>query len=130
MKRPFMGSAYYPEDWPEDQIEYDIFMMKKAGLTCARIGEFAWHKMEPERGKYNFNWLHNVVDRLAKAGISVVIGTPTATPPIWLIREHPDVAELNEAGVRKKHGGRRHCCSNNPNYIEACDIPPRQRLRL
>jgi beta-galactosidase len=121
MKRPFMGSAYYPEDWPEDQIEYDIFMMKKAGLTCARIGEFAWHKMEPERGKYNFNWLHNVVDRLAKAGISVVIGTPTATPPIWLIREHPDVAELNEAGVRKKHGGRRHCCSNNPNYIEACD---------
>lgn len=77
--------------------------------------------MEPERGRYDFKWLHDVVDRLGEAGISVVMGTPTATPPIWLIREYPDVAVLNESGIRKNHGGRRHCCSNNPRYIEACD---------
>ncbi|MBP3481405.1 MAG: beta-galactosidase [Clostridia bacterium] len=121
MKKPFMGCAYYPEDWAEEQIDYDISMMKKAGITCARIGEFAWRKMEPERGRYDFKWLHDVVDRLGEAGISVVMGTPTATPPIWLIREYPDVAVLNESGIRKNHGGRRHCCSNNPRYIEACD---------
>ena len=57
MKKPFMGCAYYPEDWAEEQIDYDISMMKKAGITCARIGEFAWRKMEPERGRYDFKWL-------------------------------------------------------------------------
>lgn len=121
MKKPFMGCAYYPEDWDESQIDYDISMMKKAGITCARIGEFAWRKMEPKRGCYDFGWLHDVVDRLGSAGISVVMGTPTATPPIWLVREHPEMTVLDEKGVHKNHGGRRHCCSNNPDYLEACD---------
>ncbi len=121
MITPFLGCAYYPEDWDEDQIDYDISMMKNAGITCARIGEFAWRKMEPQRGNYNFEWLHNVVNKLGNAGISVIMGTPTATPPIWLSREYPDVLELMENGVRKNHGGRRHCCSNNPHYLEACD---------
>ncbi len=121
MKKPFLGCAYYPEDWDEDQIDFDISMMKKAGITCARIAEFAWRKMEPSRGHYDFGWLHNVVDKLAAADISVVMGTPTACPPIWLIKEYPDVAELGPNGVRKSHGGRRHCCSNNPHYLEASD---------
>ena len=47
---PYLGAAYYPEDWPEEEMDYDISMMKKAGITVARIGEFAWHKMEPEPG--------------------------------------------------------------------------------
>lgn len=121
MKKPFLGCAYYPEDWDEDQIDFDISMMKKVGITCARIAEFAWRKMEPSRGHYDFGWLHNVVDKLAAADISVVMGTPTACPPIWLIKEYPDVAELGPNGVRKSHGGRRHCCSNNPHYLEASD---------
>lgn len=121
MKKPFMGCAYYPEDWNEDQIDYDISMMQKAGITCARIGEFAWRKMEPQRGVYDFGWLHNVVDRLGQAGISVIMGTPTATPPVWLVREHPEVTVLNDKGVYQNHGGRRHCCSSNPDYLEACD---------
>lgn len=92
---PYLGVAYYPEDWPESQMDYDIAMMQKAGITVARIGEFAWHKMEPRPGEFHFDWLHQVVNRLGDAGIAVVMGTPTATPPIWLLKQHPDAARQN-----------------------------------
>ncbi len=115
---PYLGVAYYPEDWPESQMDYDIAMMQKAGITVARIGEFAWHKMEPRPGEFHFDWLHQVVNRLGDAGIAVVMGTPTATPPIWLLKQHPDAARQNAEGVKTSHGGRRHCCSNNPHYQE------------
>lgn len=121
IKTPFIGAAYYPEDWPDDQIPYDIARMKEAGIRCARIGEFAWAKMEPKPGKFEFGWLHNVVDSLGKAGISVIMGTPTATPPIWFISEHPEAGMLLANGQRLPHGGRRHCCSDNPDYRAICD---------
>lgn len=119
MKTPFLGCAYYPEDWDESFIQDDIAKMKLAGIKCARIGEFAWRKMEPVRGQYDFEWLHKVVNALGENGIAVVMGTPTATPPIWLSDEHRDVLVLNEGGYQTEHGGRRHCCSNNPNYLKA-----------
>ena len=121
MKTPFLGCAYYPEDWDDSQLDCDIKMMKEAGITCARIGEFAWRKMEPARGRYEFGWLHRVVDALGAAGIAVVLGTPTATPPVWLGDAFPDVFVRHKEGTRAQHGGRRHCCSNNPHYLEASD---------
>ena len=120
LKKPFLGTAYYPEDWDESQLPYDITMMKQAGITCARIAEFAWRAMEPRPGEYDFGWLHRVVDALRDAGIAVVMGTPTATPPVWFWRAHPEAATLGGNGVRNIHGGRRHFCSNNPDYIRAC----------
>lgn len=121
MKTPFLGCAYYPEDWDESEIPYDISKMKEAGITCARIGEFAWKKMEPHEGEYDFAWLHKVVDALSEAGIAVIMGTPTATPPHWLLKKYPDIPLLHENGIRASHGGRRHGCSNNPDYLAACD---------
>ena len=90
--------------------------MKKAGLKCVRMAEFAWHKMEPEEGLYDFSWLHRVMRKLWDAGISVVLGTPTATPPIWLEEKEPKMRRVNENGLQELHGGRRHCCSNNSVY--------------
>ncbi|MBR5871033.1 MAG: beta-galactosidase [Clostridia bacterium] len=113
---PYLGAAYYPEDWPETEIAYDIQKMKEAGITVARIGEFAWKKMEPLPGQYDFAWLHRVVDALAENGIAAVMGTPTATPPKWLLNLYPDVVTVNAQGIRTSHGGRRHCCSNNAHY--------------
>lgn len=115
---PYLGAAYYPEDWDESEQEYDIKMMKKAGINIVRIGEFAWSKMEPKPGQFDFEWLHRVVNRLGEADIAVIMGTPTATPPIWLSKLYPDVLVLNRDGRRTQHGGRRHCCSNNPHYRE------------
>lgn len=117
---PYLGVAYYPEDWPDDQIPFDIAKMKEAGINVARVGEFAWRKMEPKPGQYDFAWLHHVVNCLGEAGIAVVLGTPTATPPRWFTLAHPDSLRETQVGVRVNHGGRRHCCSNHPAYLKAC----------
>ena len=80
---PYLGAAYYPEDWPLEQIDADVALMKDAGMKVMRVGEFAWSRMEPEEGRYDFDWLHTVVEKLGAAGISVIMCTPTCTPPIW-----------------------------------------------
>jgi len=117
-KKPFIGAAYYPEDWDESEMDYDISKMNEAGVTCARIAEFAWSRMEPKPGEFDFEWIHRAIDKLSAAGISVLLCTPTATPPIWLPRLYPDVTAVNDNGIHREHGGRRHCCSNHPKYIE------------
>lgn len=118
MKKPFLGVAYYPEDWDESEIDYDVSMMKKAGIRCIRIAEFAWSEMEPEEGSFSFGWIHRVIDRAAGEGIKTVLGTPTATPPIWLTQKYPDIMVLNAQNVRARHGGRRNGCANHPKYLE------------
>jgi len=116
---PFLGAAYYPEDWPVSEIAYDIQKMKEAGINVARIGEFAWSTMEPVSGRYDFGWLHYVVDTLAENGIATVMGTPTATPPKWLSNRYPDIMSVSVTDRPASHGGRRHCCSNNTHYRNA-----------
>ena len=111
-----LGAAYYPEDWDESEQAHDIEYMQKAGISVVRIAEFAWSCMEPEEGKFDFEWLHRVVDRLGEAGIAVIMGTPSATPPIWLEEKDSTMFRVDENGLRELHGGRRHCCSNNPTY--------------
>ena len=115
-EKPYLGVAYYPEDWPDEEMDKDIARMKEIGVNTARIAEFAWHRMEPHPGEFDFSYFHQVVDKLAAAGIAVVLGTPTATPPRWLERLYPDVMAEGENGRVFSHGGRRHCCSNNPHY--------------
>ncbi len=78
--------------------------------------------MEPEEGKFDFTWLHEVVDRLADAGISCHIGNPYRDAPCLVLKKHPDAAVLNSAGIRTSHGGRRRCCSNNAAYQEASAV--------
>lgn len=118
MSKLYLGSDYYPEAWKKEQIDEDILKMKEVGFNVARIGEFAWFDMEPTEGNYDFSWLHNVIDKLKENGISVILGTPSATPPNWLYNKYPDMAVLKADGTRITHGTRRHCCSSNPHYIE------------
>ena len=120
IKPPYLGVAYYPEDWPDEEMDRDIAKMKEIGINVARIAEFAWHRMEPKPGEFDFGYFHKVVDKLGAANIGVVLGTPTATPPIWLSQLYPDVMKVQENDARASHGGRRHCCSNNPHYNEYC----------
>lgn len=118
MSRILLGANYYPEDWDDNLIDWDIERMKECGFNVVRIAEFAWKKMEPAEGKYSFDWLHNIVDKMHAAGIGVIMGTPTATPPSWFSKKYPEALMLSEEGMRINHGGRRHCCSNNPDYIK------------
>lgn len=120
IKPPYLGVAYYPEDWDSSEIDKDISKMLSIGINVARIGEFAWCKLEPSDGNFNFSWLHEVVDKLKAAGIGVVMGTPTATPPVWLTEKYPDMLVEMKNGRRMQHSGRRHACSNHPEYIKHC----------
>ena len=118
VKPPFLGVAYYPEDWDVSEMDKDIEKMRSVGINVARVGEFAWRKMETEDGKFDFSWLHEVVEKLKDAGIGVVIGTPTATPPVWLTKKYPDMLVEYKNGRKMQHSGRRHACSNHPEYLK------------
>ena len=67
MKRT-LGTCYYPEHWPREIWEDDARRMVEAGLTWVRIGEFAWSRLEPKPGLYEFEWLDDAIDVLGSAG--------------------------------------------------------------
>lgn len=112
------GCAYYPEHWPQERWEQDAQLMKEAGLTYVRVGEFAWNLFEPEPGVYDFGWMDKAIDIIAAQGLQIVMCTPTPTPPPWLTALHPEICRVREDGVRVSPGGRRHACANVPAYIE------------
>lgn len=111
-----LGVCYYPEQWPEARWPLDARMMVEAGLEMVRIAEFAWAKMEPSPGVYDWDWLDRAIDVLSAAGLQVILGTPTATPPAWLTQAYPDSLRVDAGGRRRKHGSRRHACVNHPAY--------------
>ncbi|MGO4110567.1 beta-galactosidase [Paenibacillus sp. YAF4_2] len=110
------GVCYYPEHWPEERWPLDAKMMREAGINVVRIGEFSWSKLERRAGEYSFEWLDKSLSILAAEGIRVVLGTPTATPPKWVMDRHPDIYMQDNKGVVRGFGHRRHYCYNNPNY--------------
>lgn len=116
------GAAYYPEIWEPENVKTDIEKMKELGLNTMRIGEFAWSRMEPKEGQFDFSWLIDVLDRLHAAGIDAVLCTPSATPPQWLVNKYPECLQMLANGMRMQHGGRKHTCHHSPVYLEKCDI--------
>lgn len=111
---PYHGAAWYPELWPESVQEEDIRLFLEMGFNVARMGEFAWSKMEQKEGEFDFSFFQNTVDKLFKAGIATLLCTPTATPPQWLSDRYPEILSVSAMGVRAQHGARRHACPNNP----------------
>jgi beta-galactosidase len=114
-----LGVAYYPEQWPRTRWGTDAAMMAEAGLTVARVGEFAWSAIEPEPGRFELEWLDEAIGVLAGAGLEVVVGTPTAAPPAWLVASHPEIQPVDVDGRRHRFGNRRHYCPNQPAFHEA-----------
>jgi beta-galactosidase len=117
---PRLGAAYYPEQWPRERWETDARLMAEAGLAVARIGEFAWARLEPRAGDFDFDWLDDAIATLAAAGLEVILGTPTAAPPAWLVQRHPEILPLRADGVQP-FGHRRHYCPNQPAFREATE---------
>ena len=115
---PELGVCYYPEHWPEDQWARDAAQMREIGLSWVRIGEFAWSQIEPTPEAFNWKWLDRAIDILGKAGLKVVLGTPTATPPRWMMDKHPDMLAVDKEGRPRKFGSRRHYCFSHDAYRE------------
>ena len=117
---PSTGVCYYPEHWPEALWEQDAKEMADAGISWVRIAEFSWIKMEPEAGQYDFAWLDKAIDILGKAGLKIVLCTPTATPPKWLVDSMPDMIAIDENGRPRGYGSRRHYSFSHKGYRAEC----------
>lgn len=112
----WFGVDYYPEHWPEDRWPLDAKMMREAGMNTVRLAEFAWALMEPKDGFYDFTWLDRAIEVLTKEGIQIILGTPTAAAPKWLMDKYPDMYPVDVYGLTKGFGTRRHYCPNNKIY--------------
>ena len=113
-----LGTCYYPEHWDESTWERDAQRMKDLGLTWIRIGEFAWSRLEPTPTHLNFDWLDKSIDILGNAGLKVMLGTPTATPPKWLCDRYDDIYQYDGQGRVRGFGSRRHYSYNSPSYLQ------------
>lgn len=113
------GVDYYPEHWPIERWETDIQLMKEMGLDLVRLAEFSWSKLETKEGLYSFEWLDEAIALLEAAEIKVVLGTPSAAPPAWLISKDPGILPMDSQGRRIAFGGRHHACQSNETLREA-----------
>ena len=111
-----LGVCYFPEHCDPSMWASDAKRMADLGLSVVRIGEFSWAKSEPEPGKYAWSWLDDSIGALGDAGLEVMLCTPTATPPKWLIDRHPDILAYDKHGRPRKFGSRRHYCFSSLTY--------------
>ncbi|MCT8329406.1 beta-galactosidase [Albidovulum sediminis] len=118
MSGPALGVCYYPEQWDESLWAEDAARMVALGLTWVRIAEFAWARIEPAPGRFDWGWLDRAVEVLGSAGLKVILCTPTAAPPKWLVDLHPDILPVAADGTVRKFGARRHYCFSSPRYRE------------
>ena len=118
--KPALGVCYYPEQWDEGLWAEDSARMVAAGLSWVRIGEFAWSRMEPEPGRLDLGWLDRAIAVLGAAGLKVVLGTPTATPPRWMLDRLPDMLAHDRDGQPRGFGSRRHYDFAHVGYRAEC----------
>lgn len=114
----YLGSAWYPEHWDETRWTRDLELMREAGMNVARIGEYAWCRLEPQEGRFELDWLERVIDLAAEYGVAVVLGTPSDAPPAWLTQKYPEVLRKDEHGRLCQHGSRRHFSPASAKYRE------------
>lgn len=114
----WLGVDYYPEQWDESLLEEDLNNICELGCNVIRIAEFAWHLMEKEEGKYDFSFFDHVIGRAKAHGLSIVMGTPTATIPAWLAKKHPQILSEFEDGRKRTFGGRHVYCFNSPEMYQ------------
>jgi len=117
---PSLGVCYYPEHWPQTIWAADAAAMVDAGLSWVRIGEFAWSRIEPREGDFNWGWLDKAIEILGDAGLKIVLGTPTATPPRWMLTKRPNMLASDENGRPRKFGSRRQYCFSHEGYKWEC----------
>jgi beta-galactosidase len=110
------GAAYYTEYMPYDRLEQDVQLMQQAGISVVRMGESSWGLWEPEDGRFEYAWMDRVIGRMQKAGIKVILGTPTYSVPAWMYKEHPEIFITRFGGQTITFGLRQNTDLMNPIY--------------
>jgi beta-galactosidase len=113
------GGDYNPEQWPRDVWLEDVRLMGEAGVNLVTVGVFSWAWLEPEEGRFEFDWLDEVLDLLHEHGILVDLATATASPPPWFSRRHPSSLPVDRDGRTLWPGSRQTFCPSSPAYRAA-----------
>jgi len=116
-----IGVYYYPEQWPRDQWERDFNNIAKYGFEFTHFAEFSWTFLEPEENVFDFKWLDEAIDLAAKAGLKVILCTPTLCPPAWLGNKYPEIYLIGSDGRLREHGNRANASLSDPVYQKYCD---------
>ncbi|WP_371635064.1 beta-galactosidase [Streptomyces zaomyceticus] len=119
LHRLAFGGDYNPEQWPESVWQEDVRLMREAGVTMVSVGIFSWALLEPEPGRYDFDWLDRLLDLLHEHGVRIDLGTPTVAPPAWFYRAHPEALPVTAEGVRYSYGSRGAICHSSAAYRAA-----------
>ena len=110
-----IGTTYYPEQYPRERWAEDIRLMIEAGINVVRMTESSWDLLEPEDGKFDFDWMDDFINLVGDAGIEVILTTPMEASPAWLRQKEPNVVITDEFG--HLHGGRGRHCHNNAAFL-------------
>ncbi|MEL6360312.1 MAG: beta-galactosidase [Pseudomonadota bacterium] len=113
-----LGVCYYPEHWDQGLWADDAKRMVDLGLEVVRLGEFAWSRIEPASNEFDWGWLDKAIETLSDVGLQLILGTPTATPPKWLIDTYPDILAWDKDRRPRRFGSRRHYCFSSPRYTD------------
>ncbi|MFD7024487.1 beta-galactosidase [Promicromonospora sukumoe] len=117
--RLLFGGDYNPEQWPRDVWDEDMALMRRAGVNTVTIGVFSWAALEPREGEFEPGWLDDVVALLDAHEIGFFLATPTASPPPWFTKAHPDALPVRPDGTQLWHGSRDTYAISAPAYREA-----------
>ncbi len=113
------GVDYYPEQWDPSLWESDFRRMKGMGFKSVRMMEFAWALLEPRPGRFDFSLFDDAIALAGVHGLTVVLGTPTATFPAWLYRKDTGMVQIHPSGIYRDFGTRRQACYNSDSYRKA-----------
>lgn len=118
------GADYNPDQWLDypEVLKKDIELMKKSGCNVMSVGIFAWSKLEPQEGIFDFLWLDNIIDTMYENGIYTVLATPSGAMPVWLSQKYPEVRRMAEDGIRNRFGNRHNNCYSSGVYREKVKI--------
>lgn len=60
---------------------------EELGANTIRVGEFMWQMIESSDGNFNFTFLDTIINNAEQVGLYVMLGTPTATMPAWILEK-------------------------------------------
>lgn len=113
------GGDYNPEQWPRSTWDEDVALMREAGVNLVSVGIFSWGLLETSEGVFDFDWLDDAIDLLYANGISVDLGTPTASPPAWMFATYPEARAVLADGTVMGFGSRGMMSHSHPAYRTA-----------
>lgn len=94
-----VGTNYHPHDLDPKQWDRDIKLMHDAGFKVVRLGHLDWDSYQPTEDKFTFEWFDEVMNKMDKAGIKVILDVAVRPAPLWLHRKYPSINITDQNGT-------------------------------